>query len=205
MLLISQPAIKISLLVRVLSDGKISWVLVCVCVLLSFIKLILGWPWSSQHESNSTPTIHTWTLPTLFKSFQLSLHLLQSHCTRGLQLEYANRAKPQEIDRVKSTAWFQHALWALSFQDSELCTLLYPSHFFFGCFAVTQQLHEEPTQVVCSNMEAQKRPARGHSSYNGPWTWRRTHAQVDKQKWNRTQHTSINTQHGCTIHTRNKN
>jgi len=43
--------------------------------------------------------------------------------------------------------------------------------FVFGS-AVTQlarQLHQERTQVVCSNREARKRPARRHS-YNGPWT-----------------------------------
>jgi len=37
----------------------------------------------------------------------------------------------------------------------------YPIHdFFFGCYAATQQarqVHQERTQVVCSNKEAQKR------------------------------------------------
>ena len=43
---------------------------------------------------------------------------------------------------------------------------------FFGCYAATQlalQLHQEHTQVVCSNGVARKRPARRHSRY-GPWT-----------------------------------
>jgi len=43
---------------------------------------------------------------------------------------------------------------------------------FFECFAAAQlarQLQQERTQVVCSNREAQKCPARGHSR-NGPWT-----------------------------------
>jgi len=43
---------------------------------------------------------------------------------------------------------------------------------FFGCYVATQlacQLHQERTQVVCSNKEARKRLARRHSS-NGLWT-----------------------------------
>ena len=38
--------------------------------------------------------------------------------------------------------------------------------FFFGCYAATQvalQLNQERTQLVCSNREARKCPARGHS------------------------------------------
>jgi len=38
---------------------------------------------------------------------------------------------------------------------------------FFGCYAATQlalQLHQERTQVVCSNREARKRPSPRHSS-----------------------------------------
>jgi len=44
--------------------------------------------------------------------------------------------------------------------------------FFFWCFAATQiarQLHQEHTQVVCSNKEVWRRLARRHSR-NGPWT-----------------------------------
>jgi len=43
---------------------------------------------------------------------------------------------------------------------------------FFVCYAATQlalQVQQEQSLVVCSNREAQKRPARGHS-HNGPWT-----------------------------------
>ena len=44
--------------------------------------------------------------------------------------------------------------------------------FFFCCYAATQlalQVRQERTQVVCSNREARKHPARRHSR-NGPWT-----------------------------------
>ena len=74
---------------------------------------------------------------------------------------------------------------------------------FFSCYATTPpalQLQQERTQVVCSNREAQKRPARKHCN-NGPWTSRHTHTHEDRQKWNRTKHTSINTQHRWTSHT----
>jgi len=60
--------------------------------------------------------------------------------------------------------------------------------FFFGCHAVTQlalQLHQEHTQVGCSNREARKRPARGHF-HNGPWTCRHTHTHIHKQERNTT-------------------
>jgi len=46
------------------------------------------------------------------------------------------------------------------------------SFFFFVCFAATQlarQVHQERTQVLCSNKVARKRLARRHSR-NGPWT-----------------------------------
>jgi len=49
-----------------------------------------------------------------------------------------------------------------------------PSPFLFGRFAATQlalRLHQKRTQVVCSNREARKRPARGHSR-NWPWDWK---------------------------------
>jgi len=42
-------------------------------------------------------------------------------------------------------------------------------------------------------------------SRNGSWTWRHTHTHIDKQHRSRTKHTSINTQHGYTTHTRNSN
>jgi len=41
-------------------------------------------------------------------------------------------------------------------------------HYFFGCFASTQlarRLHQERTQVVCSNKVARKRLARRHSHW----------------------------------------
>jgi len=47
--------------------------------------------------------------------------------------------------------------------------------FFFGCFAATQlarPVHQEHTQVVCTNKEARKRLPRRHSR-NGPWTHER--------------------------------
>jgi len=81
--------------------------------------------------------------------------------------------------------------------------------FFWGCFAATgtqleRQLQLEHTHVVCSYREAQKRPARGHSR-NGPWTWKQTHTNADKQHKTWTKHTSVTTQHGWTTHTRNSN
>ena len=80
--------------------------------------------------------------------------------------------------------------------------------FFFCCYAATQlalQVQQERSQVVCSNREARKRLARGHSR-NGPWTrWRHTHTHVDTKKRNRTKHISIDTQHEWTTPTRNRN
>jgi len=79
--------------------------------------------------------------------------------------------------------------------------------WFLGCYAATQialQLHQERIQVVRSNREAWKRPARGHFC-NGPWTWRYTHTHVGKQKRNRTKLSSINTEHGWITHTWNSN
>ena len=58
--------------------------------------------------------------------------------------------------------------------------------------------------MVCSNREARKCPARGHSR-NGPWTRRHTHTHVDTKKRNGTKHTSIDTQHESTTPTRNNN
>ena len=78
--------------------------------------------------------------------------------------------------------------------------------FFFAAtqLAPRRQLHQERTHVICSNREARKRPARGHSC-NGPWIWRHTHRHADRQNRNRTKHTSSNTQHEWTTHTRNSN
>ena len=80
---------------------------------------------------------------------------------------------------------------------------------FVCCYTTTQltlQLHQERTQVVYSNREARKRPARRHSR-NGSCTWRNTQTHADKQKrnLNRTKHTSISTHYGRTTHTENNN
>ena len=43
------------------------------------------------------------------------------------------------------------------------------SFLFFAAAQLARQLHQEHTQVVCSNKEAWRRLARRHSR-NGPWT-----------------------------------
>jgi len=61
----------------------------------------------------------------------------------------------------------------VAFSDNQAWQRLTESNgtpVFFGCFVTTQlarQLHQERTQVVCSNKEALKRLARRHSR-NGP-------------------------------------
>jgi len=78
--------------------------------------------------------------------------------------------------------------------------------FLFFCFYTATQLalqvQQERSQVVWTNREAWKRPARGHSR-NGPWTRRNTHTHEDTQKRNRIRHTSIDTQPELTTPTRN--
>ena len=83
----------------------------------------------------------------------------------------------------------------------------YIRSFFGCCYATTQlalQLRQEQSQVVCSNMEARKRPAWGHSR-NGPWTWRHTHTHLDKRHGSRINRTCVNTQHGFVTDTWNSN
>ena len=69
-----------------------------------------------------------------------------------------------------------------SYVDSGFTTV---KAFFFYCFAATQlarQLHQERTQVVCSNREARKRPAR-RQSRNGLVTFElKAYAHTCRQK-----------------------
>jgi len=64
------------------------------------------------------------------------------------------------------------------------------NYFFYFCYATTQlarKLQQERAQVVCSNREARKRLARGHSR-NGPLELKAyTHTcRQTKQKQNKT-------------------
>jgi len=59
------------------------------------------WPYPLVNLFFATTVFYTWN-PHIW---QVTLHLLQSHCTRGLQIP---KAKRQEIDRVKVAAGFWH-------------------------------------------------------------------------------------------------
>ena len=65
--------------------------------------------------------------------------------------------------------WF---VFFFSFVSFSFSFLEFSLSFLGCCYAATQlalQVEQKRTHVVCSNREARKRPARGHSR-NGPWT-----------------------------------
>ena len=118
---------------------------------------IMCWDHRSCHHQ------HSWRAPgrRTATPYSLDINLITTRLSIAANRRVVNRFHTRLSDSAQRTS-----------SCAAPCRARDPS-FFFWCYAATQlalQLQQECTQVVCSNREAQKRPAWGHSR-NGPWTW----------------------------------